>query len=626
MELGCVAQDGHLVVTDTLGHKVRFRAYRTDEAHRSFEVLGKKRPLEALGEVTVTAYLHRTGWSAPGEVVLKRSQARVYRGKTSHVLLGTSWKSIECLHKREEPEVFGPYLSNLKPEPLYFEKEQPFFMLIDDTSVKGQRQSGTSVELFGIERKEFLDFVLGKLRIVLEFNRGDNATALASNFLVAHDLKALDASTIVDIDRSTEIVPPQPSKGPSERHGKAYYRRECVDLRGKWPALAWTRWAANPEAHGAAFAQGMKQMEVLPDLNRIDLHALDQFLRISPSDTLFAAFLMDAAAYVGVGFLEALGSRIRYRWTTLQGQPMPVLFFDEIDSYVSPGAWIAKIWVSKVPTPLPATVAQWAYEIRGVLAFRLRAEFSALGFSPSVTDGFKSLRDRVTESARHVPGTSRILGETHMEVRLLSFGEYEVYYVTGEVIDHTGSRYLPVMAVPFSSRTQTWIGSLDGSSPRSPTREDVAIVRFRGNDLVPLGVQLANYPEVGPSFAQRHGPLTLETIAVAAKGQVLTPRLRQARPELKDFLAPIDGQDTGVPLSPYASVLGLIERVEGTTNPFANLGLWRLGLDVSGFRCDVLVRKDRCDGLPAVGNHFTGRVWICATMEPGPVSTGSYIR
>src|SRR5206468_1123633 len=162
----------------------------------------------------------------------------------------------------------------------------------------------------------------------------------------------------------------------------------------------------------------------------------------------------------------------------------------------------------------------------------------------SLTDGFKSLRDRVTEGARHVPGTSWILGETHMEVRLLSFGDYEVYYVTGEVIDHTGSRYLPVMAVPFSSRTQTWIGSLDGSSPRSPTREDVAIVRFHGNDLV----------------------------------------------------------------------------------PFANLGLWRLGLDVSGFRCDVLVRKDRCDGLPAVGNHFTGRVWICAIMEPGQVSTGSYIR
>src|SRR5438552_18626043 len=106
-------------------------------------------------------------------------------------------------------------------------------MLIDDTSVKVQRQSGTSVELFGIERKEFLDFVLGKLRIVLEFTRDDNATALASNFLVAHDLKALDVSTIVDIDRSTEIVPPPAAKGPSERHGKAYYRREWVDLASK---------------------------------------------------------------------------------------------------------------------------------------------------------------------------------------------------------------------------------------------------------------------------------------------------------------------------------------------------------------------------------------------------------
>jgi len=113
---------------------------------------------------------------------------------------------------------------------------------------------------------------------------------------------------------------------------------------------------------------------------------------------------------------------------------------------------------------------------------------------------------------------------------------------------------------------------------------------------------------------------------VAAKGQVLTPRLRQVRPEFKDFLAPIDGEDTGVPVSPYASVLGLIETVEETTNPFTNLRLWRVGLNVSGFPCDVLVRKDRCDGLPGVGNHFTGRVWIAAKMEPQSVSTGSYIR
>src|SRR5207249_10268406 len=189
VELGCLGQDGHLVVTDTLGHKVRFRAYRIDEAHKSSGVLGKNRPLESLGEVTVTAYLHRTGWSVPGEVVLKRSRARLYRGKTSHVLLGPSWKSIECLHTREEPDVFGPYLSNLTPQPVYFERDRPFFLLIDDTSVRGQRQSGTTVELFGVERKEFLDCVIGRLRVVLEFEGTDNATALASNFLAAHDLR-----------------------------------------------------------------------------------------------------------------------------------------------------------------------------------------------------------------------------------------------------------------------------------------------------------------------------------------------------------------------------------------------------------------------------------------------------
>jgi hypothetical protein len=154
----------------------------------------------------------------------------------------------------------------------------------------------------------------------------------------------------------------------------------------------------------------------------------------------------------------------------------------------------------------------------------------------------------------------------------------------------------------------------------------VAILRLQGNDLVPLGVQIVNYPEIGPEFAKIQGSLTLRTIAVADKGQILTPRLRRSRPEFKDFLAPIDGHETGVPLTPYANVLGLIQLVEETANPLTGLGLWHIRLDVSGFRCSVIVRKDRCEGIPSPGNHFTGRVWLAGRLEPERSPAASYIR
>lgn len=620
------------MVTDTIGHKVRYRAYRVDEAARSLETLGVRRPLEFLGEVTAAVYLHRTGWATYSEEVLKHARARLYRTRTSHLLVGAGWKAIECLRLKEDPFVSAPFLAAPKQEPPELDDTTSFFVMIEDVTVKGCRQAGTTVELYATELKEFTHFILGKLRVALEFGSPAAAAAFAGNFLQVPDLGLLDLAVTVDVSRRTDLAPPKPPSGgaPAPKGATpAPERYEIADLRSKWPGLAWSRWAEEPRGRAAAFGMALRQMGLPLDPNRFDLETLDGFLRKLPADTLFGSFLMDAAAYVGEAFVSALGVKARHRWTWLQTQPPQagyVLHFDEINHFVSPLSWIAKVWGNREATTLHAYVAQWTFEVRTGFAFRHRVEFTTLGFAPTVNQGFKELEARVREDARSAVATTHVLGDARFERRALPYGDFLVYYLTGEIIEPSGPRYLPVMVVPFASPTQPWVGVLDGASPRSPLREDVAVVRLQGNDLVPLGVQVANYAEVGPAFMKRTGPLALKGIAVADKGQILTPRLRAARPEFKDFLAPLDGEETGVPLTPYATVLGRIDGVGEAMNPLTKLGLWRLRLDVSGFPCEVLVRKDRCEGIPAPGNHFTGRLWLVALVEPEAASTDSYIR
>src|SRR5437016_8724319 len=89
--------------------------------------------------------------------------------------------------------------------------------------------------------------------------------------------------------------------------------------------------------------------------------------------------------------------------------------------------------------------------------------------------------------------------------------------VETEGVDRLGHRYLPVLAIPFLSDAQEVTGRLDGSSPRSPRQEDVAIVRLSDLPLVPLGVEVRNFVEVGPTFSSRDGELTLHLNAVADK-------------------------------------------------------------------------------------------------------------
>src|SRR5207245_10605991 len=95
MELGYLTKAGHYVEVDSFGRRTICKALRIDESKKSTEFLGVSRSIEALGQVQVTVWLHRNGWANPGERILGRSRARLYRTRTGHYVLGGTWRRIK---------------------------------------------------------------------------------------------------------------------------------------------------------------------------------------------------------------------------------------------------------------------------------------------------------------------------------------------------------------------------------------------------------------------------------------------------------------------------------------------------------------------------------------------------
>src|SRR5439155_22087002 len=115
MELGYLTKAGHYVEVDSFGRRTICKALRIDESKKSTEFLGVSRSIEALGQVHVTVWLHRNGWANPGERILRRSRARLYRTRTGHYVLGGSWRRIkgmtdDAYYWRSRPSVWAPFL------------------------------------------------------------------------------------------------------------------------------------------------------------------------------------------------------------------------------------------------------------------------------------------------------------------------------------------------------------------------------------------------------------------------------------------------------------------------------------------------------------------------------------
>ncbi len=692
MELGYLTQEGHLVVVDTLGTGTLYKAYRIDAAAMRLEFLGVPRPTETIGGVHLTVLLHRQGWGAPGEVVLKRVAGTLLRTRTSHAFVGGTWEANRPFSRGQAWSQLNvssggggaglarPFLSTLPPVARLKgtfppPRNAPAVAMIPDRAVKAVRREGSRVRVFATEQKEFTSFVLGKLEGVLEFPTEAAAEEFARHFPRIDDPAKLDPSVKVDVDRSRKrawakgqrlklagfavgmvaiifavlyLTAPYARSNPGLASGiragltvgvlvvvlallsaGRAARRENVDVEAKWPQKEFERWCPDAPGHAGGMLPILKELGVELDPAKGSLEPLDGFLRRLPADTFFGSMALSTASLVGGFLLGEIGRPMETVWRVPDAPDdprHPVLSFPAIDMWVSPLYAVGRVWERKGPTTLDAFVRSTARKIQMHAAFGQLTEAVTLGFLPSGWEDFDAFAERLEADLERAPAESHVLGEEHYRSRTARYGEFEVRFMEIELHTPTGPRFAPLLAIPACEGGRVVHGRLEGGPRGKDAREDLAVVRLEGAELVPLGVQVRNYLDVGPAVMERAGRLTVLLRSVSDRGLVLSPRMRASRPEAKDFLAPMHPTPEGIPQSPYANVLGRIASVAEVENPVGKVPLWRLGLDVLGFPLEVVVRKDKCDGVPAVGQFFTGSVWLLGDFEVEKTPPATYIR
>ncbi len=693
MQLGYLTQEGHLVNVDTFGTASLYKAYRIDAAAKRLEFLGVPRPTEALGEVAVTVELHRWGWGAPGEVVLKRTAGTLLRTRTSHLVVGGTWKAIVAFvralrwgYGAAGAWIARPLLSNLPPVPhpkgtvrlkgtFPPARTAPAVVQFHDGSVRAVRREGSRVRVFATEEKEFTSFIVGKLEAVLEFPTEAAAEAFAREFPRIEDPARLDPSVKVEVDRSRKrnwtkgqrlglaafavimvviifgvlyALAPYLRDNPGLRSGvqggltvglvvvaltilsaARAARRETVDLREKWPRKMFERWCSEAPGRAGAMLPVLKELGAEIDPAKGSLEPLDRLLRGLPADTFFGSMALDLASLVGGFLLGDIARPMEFEWRLpgeREGPRHPVLSFGGIDLWVSPLHAVGSVWERKGAETLDEFVRSTAKSVQMHAAFGQLIEAVALGFVPNGWEDFEGLAARLEKDLEGVPAESHVLGEDHYRARRARYGEFEVTFVEIELTTPTGPRFAPMLAILSSDAARVVHGQLEGGPRGKDAREDLAVVRLEGAELVPLGVQVRNYLEVGPAVTERAGRLSIRLRAVADKAQVASPRLRESRPEAKDFLAPMHPTPEGVPQSPYGNFLGRIASVGELENPVGKMPLWRLGLDILGFPLELVVRKDRCEGTPQVGHFLAGSVWLLGDFEAAKAAPSTYIR
>lgn len=682
VELGYLTVEGCLVVADSLGHRTLFKAYRLREKDGYAEILGLRRQLEKVADARVTVTLHRQGWAGPAEVLLRDSPCRLYRGKTRHYAFGPDWESLVRRDWYVDPIVTVPWFSGggAKGSPAKPRPGSPFVVMFADPAVKGCAQSGSKVELYAMELKEFTDFVLGKLRATITFASESEAGAFAKQFPVVADVAALDAAVKVEIDRSRKVKRPKRKPGQRRvrrkmskrgqrqlafmallimveavaiaasglpatslvllpvtivagiagglslvwRQSRVRNRVERLDLAAKFPAKVWERFAAQAPGLAGGFVYMLKDHGIELNPTVIDLAPMDAFLRGLPPDTRYGGVTLAAGAFLGQAFLAGIGRKVPSRWVWVPKEGLMALQIQNAH-WVSPLTWVAKVWDLKTKETLHDYVDTWTAKVRSALAYGHRATFTATGFAPT-SQYPEALVERVAKDVESVAPESFVLGDRHIRRRRLAYGPFTLDLVEGELLERRGPGFIPLIAIPFVVDAPELRARLDGAAPHVPNADDVAVLRLSDAPLVALGVQIRNYVEVGPSFGSPDGEVTLRLLAVADKVEVVTPRMRETRPELKDFLVPLAPREDGMPTSSYATVVGRITTVDEMTNPVTNLALWRLRLDVSGLPLTVLVRKDRCPALPTAGSYANGNLWLVGDLVADVTARPDYIR
>lgn len=631
------------------------KAYKIDREKRSIEFLGSSTKMKRGQDVHASLWFHRNGWKSSGETMLKEGPTRMFTTEHSFVLIGPKWGSIEPLRKEAQTPIGSPAFSPKSPTPADIRSSRltrrtPWILRFQDADVKACSVSDRTVEIYSVDRMEYTDFVIAKLRLVLEFPHVDDARTFAAGFPKAKDVADLDSSVIVDVDRSTRIkwskraitrvalvvaafpiaiaigvalwmITGYPRAGAifsgiigfliiSALLKMKFERTEFLDMAEKWPKVPMERWARNAKGHAAAFPYLMKDMEVELDLETGDLSALDEHLRGLPEDAFFLGYAWSVAAFVGAVFVGFIGPKTDYEWRYSPDDGFPILHLDSIGYWVSPLSWVASIWLDKEKTTLNEQVETWSENVFESMAFGNIPAFISLGFVEEDEEKFRKAVEKIRADVKELPPISHVVGDGHFRGRVKEYGPFEVHYFEVESMRPSGLSFVPSLCTPYYKDAQRLKGRLEGPSPKSVWREDMAVVRFESAEMVPLGMQIINFPEVGPRFAEMSGTLEFEVLAVPDEVRIVTSRMRETRMDLKDGIAPIQSDEEGLPMIPVSNFIGKIVSVESVENPFSGMQLWKIDVNISGLNLRLVVRKALCDGLPERGYFLSGSAWL----------------
>jgi len=658
VELGYVTSRGQFVVTDTLGLRTIFPAYTINPRVPSFEFLSRSRPMEFVADVHVAVDLHRGGWTAPGKPFLQRTSARLYRVGALHVLIGPRWKSLRIARRGDRTHVRYPIGSSqakikkargVTPPP----RDAPLVGFLEPEAVRGARRRGGIVELFAVERKERSDFQIGKLKATIEFDHADDAAAFANPFPRTTDVKSLDETTTLDVERSKRLdwngrlllglfvivllyalgiflALYSYQTGNQENFTRAIgsiwtfsalvawaspdvvwnNRKEVLDFIDKWPVVPPERWTKNEREHTARFAMEMAAMGNPVEPTMRGLAALDQFFRSLPPETYHPPFARDAGGFVGVALRAWLRDDVTYRWRYIPDRKDFVLWIDPIEYWLAPHVILAKVWEGKHEDRLDERIRENGWLIESRLAFREIAPFQALGHLPQGWDGFESAIEPIVADLRAGPSNTYLWNGERFLVHRARHGPFLLRYTEAVIRRDERQETLPIIAIPFDQEAPTVRARLERTEAKETERLDAAVVHIEGTSHR-LPVVIANYLAVVADLSGLEGAFDLRLMAVA-------PRLRVVPTPTSDRLAPRPPSADRVSVS-WADVRGRVTSVRPVVNPLHNTALWRIGLVVSNFAFQVLVRKDACEGTPAVGKGVEGACWLAAEF-PSRVS------
>jgi len=578
--------------------------------------------------------------------------------------------TADAYYWRPRPSVWAPFLWKGKfPEKTrqFFPpgRKSPFVFRFLDQTIVGCRRNGRTVELLGIEFKDFVQFVIAKISAKLEFEDESSAESFAKGFPNLDDISKLDPVVQVDVQRDKRLVLTQKDRFrlfgrvaitagtpivvaaliiilhlpfavadpllvvatvlavlyvPAIFNYRRRFQVENRDLRLRWPQEYFKRWFSQFPQRTGAVIEMMKDLNVKLDPATIDLRPLQDFLQRQPPNTFLGAVALDISGYLAVAFLQTVGGRVRFTWRIDSRTGEPGLFLDDAYMTVHFLTKIREIWVSKGKEPLDYWLWNGARLAQDRLAMQPITIYIALGFLKDL-DQIAQFHDELRKAMPVSLSKQVRMGEHVYRTTWIRKAPFEIAWNEIEK-PPPGWPLATVVTVPFYSDARALEGRLEVNSPRSPAREDLAIVRFKSNDLVPLGVLLHNYLEVGPSYVKRSDPLQLRLVAVGQETQVITQRVRDLQSQVKEAIGPKNAPQ-GIPMDSSAFFMGRVLSVGELVNPFTAIPLWRVELDISGFSLDILVRKDKCTGTPQVGFYLSGIVWLIGDLLPSEVSTAA---